>query len=79
MAKVVRIAEDLARLCPRSRRNHWHGWLGLSFNCCRCHSHKIDPITNAEYYQLSAYFNSIEESGGNDAGGLANPNHHHEQ
>jgi hypothetical protein len=48
-------------------------WLGLSFNCCRCHSHKFDPITNSEYYQLSAYFNSIEETGSNDAGGLANP------
>jgi len=48
-------------------------WLGLTFNCCRCHDHKYDPITQREYYQLSAYFNSIEESGANDAGGLANP------
>jgi Protein of unknown function (DUF1549)/Protein of unknown function (DUF1553)/Planctomycete cytochrome C len=48
-------------------------WMGLTFNCCRCHDHKFDPITQKEYYQLSAYFNSIDESGGNDAGGLANP------
>ncbi len=48
-------------------------WMGLTFNCCRCHDHKFDPITQKEYYQLSAYFNSIEESGANDAGGLANP------
>lgn len=48
-------------------------WLGLTFNCCRCHDHKYDPITQREYYQLSAYFNSIEETGANDAGGLANP------
>jgi hypothetical protein len=48
-------------------------WLGLTFNCCRCHDHKFDAFTQREYYQLSAYFNSIEESGGNDAGGLANP------
>ncbi|MBI5760127.1 MAG: DUF1549 domain-containing protein [Planctomycetales bacterium] len=48
-------------------------WLGLTFNCCRCHDHKFDPFTQREYYQLSAYFNSIEESGANDAGGLANP------
>ncbi len=48
-------------------------WLGLTFNCCRCHDHKFDPITQREYYQLSAYFNSIEETGANDAGGLAKP------
>jgi len=48
-------------------------WMGLTFNCCRCHDHKFDPLKQAEYYQLSAYFNSIDESGGNDAGGLANP------
>ncbi len=49
-------------------------WLGLTINCCRCHDHKFDPLRQKDYYQLSAYFNSIDESGGNDAGGgLANP------
>jgi hypothetical protein len=48
-------------------------WMGLTFNCCRCHDHKFDPIKQREYYQLSAYFNSIEETGGNDAGGYAKP------
>lgn len=48
-------------------------WLGLTLNCCRCHDHKFDPFTQKEYYQLAAYFNSIDESGANDAGGLANP------
>ena len=48
-------------------------WLGLTFNCCRCHDHKFDPLQQREYYQLSAYFNSIDESGANDAGGLAKP------
>ena len=48
-------------------------WMGLTFTCCRCHDHKFDPVTQREYYQLSAYFNSIDETGGNDAGGLANP------
>jgi hypothetical protein len=48
-------------------------WMGLTLTCCRCHDHKYDPFTQKEYYQLAAYFNSIEESGGNDAGGLANP------
>jgi hypothetical protein len=48
-------------------------WLGLTLTCCRCHDHKFDPISQREYYQLSAYFNSVDESGANDAGGLANP------
>src|ERR1043166_3751043 len=30
--------------------------LGLSLNCVRCHSHKFDPISHEEYYQLIAIF-----------------------
>lgn len=37
-------------------------WMGLTFNCCRCHDHKFDPLAQKEYYQLSAFFNSIDES-----------------
>lgn len=48
-------------------------WMGLTLTCCRCHDHKFDPFSQKEYYQLAAYFNSIDESGANDAGGLANP------
>ena len=36
--------------------------LGMSFTCARCHTHKYDPITQKEYYQLFAFFNSTAES-----------------
>ena len=29
-------------------------FVGLTFNCARCHDHKFDPITQTEYYQLAS-------------------------
>jgi len=36
-------------------------WLGLTVGCARCHSHKYDPISQIEYYQLFALLNNCEE------------------
>jgi hypothetical protein len=32
------------------------GFLGLTWGCAQCHSHKFDPITQRDYYRLQAFF-----------------------
>ncbi len=39
-------------------------WMGLTLNCCRCHDHKFDPLTQRDYYQLFAFFNQTPVTGG---------------
>ncbi len=38
-------------------------FLGLTFECSRCHDHKFDPIKKRDFYRLSAYFSDIDEFG----------------
>ncbi len=38
------------------------GILGLTVQCAQCHTHKYDPITHAEYYQMFAFLNSCHEA-----------------
>ncbi len=38
-------------------------FLGLTFECARCHNHKYDPVTQRDYYGLFAMFHNIDEAG----------------
>lgn len=37
-------------------------FLGLTVACARCHNHKLEPITQKDYYQLQAYLAATEEN-----------------
>jgi len=38
-------------------------FLGLTMECAQCHDHKFDPISQKDYYALSAFYNNVRELG----------------
>lgn len=38
-------------------------YLGLTMECCRCHDHKYDPVSQKNYFELSSFFDNIDEAG----------------
>ncbi len=40
------------------------GLMGMTLACARCHDHKYDPVTQADYYALFGVFLNTDEPGG---------------
>ena len=36
-------------------------FIGLSLQCARCHDHKYDPFTQADYYRFAAFFDNVPD------------------
>ncbi len=48
-------------------------WLGLTLQCCQCHTHKYDPIQHREYFSMMAFLDNADEP----ALELPNPDQQH--
>lgn len=40
----------------------WQVWMATTINCCQCHNHKYDPITQKEFYQVYAIWNNTRDA-----------------
>ena len=49
------IADDLDSIVDTTIR----ATLGMSIGCARCHDHKGDPISQVDYYRLTAFFSGV--------------------
>ena len=56
------IPEELRVNIARERTEAYGAaFLGLTVGCAVCHDHKYDPTTQKDFYQLSAFFNNVNE------------------
>lgn len=61
------LTEEL-RVNNKRERTEAYGaaFMGLTVGCANCHDHKFDPITQKEFYRLTAFFNNLAENPFND-------------
>lgn len=53
------IDEEYKVLYARDRTETFgQAWLGMSVGCAVCHDHKYDPLSQREFYELSAFFDN---------------------
>jgi mono/diheme cytochrome c family protein len=57
----VQVKEYLAKYSADRVRNLGEVWMGLTTGCAECHSHKFDPISQDNFYQLAAFFADIND------------------
>jgi hypothetical protein len=38
-------------------------FMALTLGCARCHDHKYDPISQKNFFELSSFFNQVDEAG----------------
>ncbi len=48
-------------------------FLGLTMECARCHDHKYDPVMQADYFKMFAFFNNVNEAGQIPYSGVPSP------
>lgn len=44
-------------------RTTGEGFLGVTIGCARCHDHKIDPLSQRDYYSMLSFFSDISNHG----------------
>ncbi len=70
-------AENLVNYNADRVKTLGEAMLGLTLGCAQCHDHKFDPISQKDYFQLFAYFNTLGDAGldgnaGNNSGPSVN-------
>lgn len=58
----VQPGEYLHKYLADRVRNVGEVWLGQTTGCAECHNHKYDPITQADFYSLGAFFADVDEA-----------------